>query len=113
MARENPTVVALRRENEILRAQIERMRQEPPDVPFVGCDNSCVVARPGGMATNGGCRCDEAKLRRAVQWWRRRAEFLQVTVQEMRHGQPGDCPSCGKERTPETTPPWCASCGNW
>ena len=22
-------------------------------------DNSCVVGSPGGMATNGGCRCDE------------------------------------------------------
>jgi hypothetical protein len=33
-----------------------------------GCgDNSCVVAKPRGMATNGGCRCDERKLRRAVQ----------------------------------------------
>ena len=84
MARVNPVTERLERENRMLRDQIERMRQEPPDVPFVGCDHSCVVAPVRGMGTNGGCRCDEVKLRRAVQWWKRRAEFLQITVQDMR-----------------------------
>lgn len=38
---------------------------EPPEL--VGCgDNSCCVASPRGMATNGGCRCGEFELRRAV-----------------------------------------------
>lgn len=28
----------------------------------VGCgDNSCIWGRPGGMATNGGCRCRDSK----------------------------------------------------
>lgn len=31
----------------------------------LGCgDNSCILGRPGGMATNGGCRC----LPRGVRW---------------------------------------------
>ena len=29
-----------------------------------GCgDNSCIVAKPHGQATNGGCRCPEAVIR--------------------------------------------------
>ncbi len=37
-------------------------------VELEGCgDNSCVVQAPKGMATNGGCRCNERQLRRAVQ----------------------------------------------
>lgn len=32
-----------------------------------GCDNSCEIRRPGGMGTNGGCRCSERELRRALQ----------------------------------------------
>ncbi len=85
MSRTNPQVTALERENTILRRQIDRMREDPGDVPFDPCDNSCIVtSKRNGMMTNGGCRCDERKLRRAVSWWRRRAEFLQVTVQDMK-----------------------------
>src|SRR5882672_549090 len=87
MARTNPQVEALRRENDLLRGQIKRMYQDPGDVPFVACDHSCVIATATGMSTNGGCRCDERKLRRAVQWWRRRAQFLQITLQDMRDGR--------------------------
>jgi len=37
----------------------------PPEL--VGCgDHSCIVAPPNGMGTNGGCRCSERDLRRAV-----------------------------------------------
>lgn len=47
------------------RAAIEAVRFRPADL--VGCgDHSCVVAPPRGMGTNGGCRCDERDLRRAV-----------------------------------------------
>jgi hypothetical protein len=43
--------------------------------PVPGCaDNSCVVARRTGMGTNGGCRCDDRTLRRAVGYWRGVAE---------------------------------------
>lgn len=42
-----------------------RTPKNPPEL--VGCgDNSCIVAKPTGMATNGGCRCDEQRLKRAV-----------------------------------------------
>lgn len=87
MARRNPQVEHLERVNDMLRKQIERMRQEPPEIPFVACDNSCLIARPDGMATNGGCRCDEHKLRRAVQFWRQRAMYLQAAVQLARDGR--------------------------
>lgn len=60
-------------------------RKGPGDFPLLGCgDSSCEVRAPEGMATNGRCRCGDTELRRAVQWWRRRAEFLEQTIQEMR-----------------------------
>lgn len=83
--RPSPEVESLTRENAILRRQIEGMRLVPGDFPLSGCaDNSCLVAKPQGPGTNGGCRCEERKLRLALQWWRRRAEFLQITVQDGR-----------------------------
>lgn len=85
MSRINPQVAALEIENAILRRQIDCMKEDPGDIPFDACDNSCVVtSKRNGMMTNGGCRCDETKLRRAVSWWRRRAEFLQITVQDLK-----------------------------
>jgi hypothetical protein len=34
-------------------------------------DNSCIcVDIKSGMATNGGCRCDERALRQAVHYWK-------------------------------------------
>lgn len=37
-------------------------------LPLQGCgDHSCVVRRPDGMGTNGGCQCSERQLRRAVR----------------------------------------------
>ena len=39
-----------------------------PVLELVGCgDNSCLIRKPGGMATNGGCRCEVRSLRFAVQ----------------------------------------------
>lgn len=87
MARSNPQVEALERENRSLRQRIEYLTQEPADIPFLACDNSCVVARPNGMATNGGCRCDEHKLRRAVQYWRHVATHRQVLIQMLKTGE--------------------------
>ncbi len=84
MPRINPELENLRRENQFLREEIKRFRADPGDCPLIACDNSCICARPQGMATNGGCRCDERKLRRAVQWWRRLCEFRQITIQELR-----------------------------
>lgn len=60
----------LRRHVDTLKRVVDRMHANPPDVPFTACDNSCVCAQAEGMATNGGCRCDEKKLRQAVAYWR-------------------------------------------
>jgi hypothetical protein len=60
------------------------MRQNPEDIPFLACDNSCIVAHPTGMATNGGCRCEERQLRRAVMWWRTKAQYLQYSIEMLR-----------------------------
>lgn len=95
MARVNPQVEHLERMNRMLRDQIDRMRADPADIPFVACDNSCIVACDNscivasatGMSTNGGCRCDERKLRRAVQYWRGVAQHRQALIQELRSTQ--------------------------
>jgi hypothetical protein len=79
-------IEALEDEVRSLRNIIRDYRADPGDCPLVACDNSCVCATPTGMATNGGCRCDERKLRQAVQWWRRRAIFLQTTIIDMKRG---------------------------
>lgn len=73
-----------------LRSQIDRMRQEPyADIPTLGCGNNpCYVASPRGMATQGSCNCDDRRLAMALQYYRRRCEFLQATIQEMRDGRP-------------------------
>lgn len=92
MTRRNPQVESLERENQMLRNDIARMRQPPGDMPpDLGCgDGSCVVRPPQGMHTNGGCRCDERMLRRAVQWWRRVAEFRLATIREMKDAGEGE-----------------------
>lgn len=57
-------------ENLVLRAWSAALRSVRPTMPMTlrGCgDNSCIVAPPRGMATNGGCRCSERDLRMAVQ----------------------------------------------
>jgi hypothetical protein len=77
----------LEKHNQLLRDQIKRMRQPPSDIPFVACDHSCVITQPTGMSPNGGCRCDERKLRRAVLYWRTVAEHRQAIIQLMRDGK--------------------------
>lgn len=69
---------------ETLQKQIDRMRQDPGEMPFGACDNSCVICRPLGMGTNGGCRCDERQLRRAVMWYRARCVYLTECVRVAR-----------------------------
>ncbi len=84
MARKNEEVEHLKYMNSILRKQIDKIHETPGDLPVTGCgDNSCSVAKPSGMATNGGCRCDPRRIRIAMQYWRRRAEFLQETIRLM------------------------------
>lgn len=64
---------AARAEIAALRAEIDEERRADYAPSSHGCmDNSCVVAKPTGMATNGGCRCGRATLKSAL--WRAREE---------------------------------------
>lgn len=74
----------LERENAMLRAQYLRLTANPPEIPFTACDNSCIIARANGMATNGGCRCDERKLRYAAMYWRSVAAHRLATLEAMK-----------------------------
>jgi len=85
MARTNPQVEALEHTISLLRRQLDERHRDPGDMPVRGCgDNSCLVEKPRGMATNGGCHCSERKLRWSVQWWKRRAAFLEETIRLMK-----------------------------
>lgn len=84
MKKRDIEVERLKYVNERLAKQIEEMRKDPGDFPFNACDNSCVVTRPKGMSTNGGCRCDENKLRGVIQHLKNRIVFLTATIQELR-----------------------------
>lgn len=84
MARINPRVDQLERENASLRKILDAQRQDPGDLPCYGCsDGSCIVKRPTGMHTNGGCRCEERELRRALMWYKRRCQFLEETIKQL------------------------------
>ncbi len=83
--RRNPEIERLEMEVASLRRQLAERQKDPGDLPFAGCgDSGCCVARPGGMATNGGCRCERVELRGALHWWKRRATFLEETVRQQR-----------------------------
>ncbi len=87
MSRRSPEVERLERENALLRRQAETFHRDPGDLAAVGCgDNSCVVANAAGMATNGGCRCDERTLRRALAFYKRLAQFRAETIRVMKNG---------------------------
>lgn len=75
---------ALERENLVLRPQLEHLRANPPEMPSYACDNSCVCARPEGMAPNGGCRCEVQKLRMMVQFWRAPAQHRLAVIELLR-----------------------------
>lgn len=89
--RPSPREQFLEMENKIIKEDLARIRRNPDDCPLVACDNSCIVARPQGMATNGGCHCDERTLRRAVQWLWMKVRFLTESMRLMR-GQYMLCP---------------------
>lgn len=84
-ARKSSEVERLEREIALLRQVEEARRKGPGDFPLGGCAaKSCIIRPPRGMGTSGRCHCEEGALRRAMLWWRRRAEFLEQTIQEMR-----------------------------
>ncbi len=85
MSRRSPEAERLERENAMLRKQIERLYQDPGDLPVAGCgDSSCVVAQASGMSTNGGCCCDERMLRRALAFYKRLSQFRAETIRVMK-----------------------------
>lgn len=85
MPRTNHEVERLQTLVKVLQHQLDERRRDPGDLPVEGCgDNSCEVAKHGGMGTNGGCRCDERTVRRAMRYWKRRVEFLEETIRGMR-----------------------------
>lgn len=70
MARVNHEAEMLRRHVDTLKRALDKLYENPPDMPFLACGHLCVAAVATGMATNGPCNCDERKLRRAVAYWR-------------------------------------------
>jgi len=71
VSRVSPELAEARRQVDVLLRQIRAYREEwvLADVPCCG-DHSCVCRPPQGMATNGGCRCSQRDLMRAVLWYR-------------------------------------------
>lgn len=46
-----------------------------------GCgDNSCFASRPGGVGTNGGCRCEGRNLRMSNLVWKEYALLLEALI---------------------------------
>lgn len=86
MARANPQVEILEREVRFWKGRLESIQKDPGDMPVEGCgDNSCLLTHDrGGMHTNGGCRCSERDVRRAMVYWRRLAEFRLTVIRDLR-----------------------------
>lgn len=67
-----------------IRKEIARLKSAlaPAKRPEIeGCgDTSCRCRPPSGVATNGGCRCDERRVHAALAAWRRYAMELEARV---------------------------------
>ena len=94
MARVNHEAEMLRRHVDTLKRALAKLYENPPDMPFLACGHSCVVAVATGMATNGPCNCDEKKLRRAVQYWRMVATHRAAIIKLNRDA---GCPTCDQD----------------
>ena len=78
-------IAALELQISHLKQQIRAFGIPPAAFPYHGCsDNSCLVSKPA-VGTNGGCRCIDSELRRAVIWLRQWAEFQAATLQSQRN----------------------------
>ena len=68
---------------DVVRQKVAALQQglgvlERPAIEGCG-DSGCICRAPSGMATNGGCRCDDRTVRRALMW-RRYAGELEARV---------------------------------
>lgn len=64
-----------------IRALVGDLSPEREPTLSLGCsDSGCPAARPGGMRTNGGCRCELREMRAAAGAWRRYALALEGLV---------------------------------
>ena len=76
------------RERNMYKRALEERLREPGDSPLTGCgDSGCIVVSAssrGGQHTNGGCHCERLELRRAINYWKRVAEFREETIRELR-----------------------------
>lgn len=74
--------------NRQLIEDLAQLRREPDETPMVGCtDNHCVIRRPKGMGTNGGCKCHKQNpqgMLAALMFHRRRGEYLLSVIEEQR-----------------------------
>lgn len=87
-AHDNPIVVAgawtcpacthkMREQARNLASMLDGVPVEAP--PPMGCgDNGCPARWPGGVGTNGGCRCSPPELRQACARWRKYALALEA-----------------------------------
>lgn len=53
---------------------------------YCGCgDNNCLVVKPKGMATNGGCRCHDGSRRakEAIVFMARKIYLLEKKIDEL------------------------------
>lgn len=64
---------------EIARLQAALGVVQRPEIEGCG-DTSCRCRPTSGMATNGGCRCDEHRVHAALDAWRRYAMELEARV---------------------------------
>jgi hypothetical protein len=64
---------------EIARLQAALAPTKRPEIEGCG-DTSCRCHPPSGVATNGGCRCDEHRVHAALAAWRRYAMDLEARV---------------------------------
>jgi hypothetical protein len=73
-------------------AECERWAED-----FTGCsDHSCIVRRPTGMGTNGGCRCRPSILHVVMRRMKRHIEHLEYetshrTLGKSSHGEHYEC----------------------
>jgi hypothetical protein len=70
---------------ELMKLKAELAIPRDPGDEVEGCgDGSCIIQAPKGQHTNGGCRCEEPRLRRGVRYWRAKAKYLQYELDKLR-----------------------------